>query len=271
MGNSSSKKSSKKTGYSPTVSQAGTAAHTVTAKADEPPPAYSTATAPGPSRVVVEDALLTIRNYNVVFVIDDSGSMSDRGPKGVPLWTEARIALGELAAQAQKYDTDGIELHFFNNVQVGTRLRNPRDVENLFNSVRPRGITPMAARLEKLLLEYLSILESDRSTKPVNYIVLTDGAPTDEPESVIVAAAQRLDKGNFPITQVGIQFVQIGDDPHATKFLTELDDDLKHTYKIRDIVDTTPYAGELTAETLTKILLGGINRRVDRKGGSSVM
>ena len=35
----------------------------------------------------------------------------------------------------------------------------------------------------------------------------------------------------------------------------------------QDIVDTTPYTGQqLTTEALTKILLGGINRRVDKRG-----
>ena len=34
---------------------------------------------------------------------------------------------------------------------------------------------------------------------------------------------------------------------------------------VQDIVDTTPYTGkELDAESLVKILLGGINRRIDR-------
>jgi hypothetical protein len=41
---------------------------------------------------------------------------------------------------------------------------------------------------------------------------------------------------------------------------------------LQDMVDTTPYTGgELNAEILTKILLGGINRRVDRRGGASVL
>lgn len=31
----------------------------------------------------------------------------------------------------------------------------------------------------------------------------------DDPESVIVTAARRLDAGKFPITQVGIQFIQV--------------------------------------------------------------
>jgi len=59
-----------------------------------------------------------------------------------------------------------------------------------------------------------------KALKPVNYIVLTDGAPSgctpaslhmaydliiltaDDPEDVIVTAARRLDRGNFSITQV---------------------------------------------------------------------
>lgn len=63
--------------------------------------------------------------------------------------------------------------------------------------------------------------------------------------------------------QVGIQFVQIGDDTGAKEFLKMLDDDLGESCGIWDIVDTTPYRGMLDSNALTKILLGGINRRVD--------
>jgi hypothetical protein len=107
----------------------------------------------------------------------------------------------------------------------------------------------------------------------VNYIILTDGAPTDSPEEVIVAIARRLDNGNFPLSQLGIQFVQVGDDSWATKSLRDLDDVLRNKYHIRDIVDTTPSSelqAGLSAEALIKVLLGGINRRVDVKGGQSV-
>lgn len=141
------------------------------------------------------------------------------------------------------------------------------------------GITPTGEKLEELLLDYLLRLEQAKSeadaghpgalqqVKPVNFLIITDGAPTDDPESVIVTAAQRLDAGRFPINQVGIQFIQIGNDPSATEALRELDDDLAGKYRIRDIVDTTLYTGNaLDATTLTKILLGGINRRVDRRG-----
>jgi hypothetical protein len=63
--------------------------------------------------------------------------------------------------------------------------------------------------------------------------VITDGVPTDDPESVIIAAARRLDAGNFLLSQLGIQFIQVGNDSKATKALKELDDGLNRNHKIR--------------------------------------
>ncbi|OCH94283.1 hypothetical protein OBBRIDRAFT_789419 [Obba rivulosa] len=226
----------------------------------------------------VEDALETLRKYNTVIIVDDSGSMQGKR------WREAREALAALADIASKYDTDGIDVCFLNNSLVGQEMKSGEGVRALFDRVSPRGITPIGGKLEQLLLYYLDELERAKAradtgnthpldqVKPVNYIILTDGAPTDDPEDVIVTAARRLDAGNFPLTQVGIQFVQIGNSEDATAFLNDLDNGLGERYKVRDMVDTTPYLGsELNAEIIIKILLGGINRRVDRKGGQSVL
>ncbi|EPQ59051.1 hypothetical protein GLOTRDRAFT_136033 [Gloeophyllum trabeum ATCC 11539] len=199
------------------------------------------------------------------------------------LWQEAKDALASLADVAQMYDTDGIDVCFLNSPVKGRSLRGAASVKRLFDMAMPWGATPIGERLEELLLDYLDKLErakdnydaGDRTAmdgiKPTNYIIITDGAPTDDPEEVIVNAARRLDARHFPLSQVGIQFVQIGNFRSATAFLNELDDSLSKTHGIRDMVDTTPYAGQLTVEKLTKILLGGINRRVDRKGGLSVL
>ncbi|KIK73730.1 hypothetical protein PAXRUDRAFT_177636, partial [Paxillus rubicundulus Ve08.2h10] len=179
---------------------------------------------------------------------------------------------------------DGVDIHFLNSHRSAIGMTDASKVRQLFEDVRPQGFTPIAHKLDTLVGDYLRKLEKasrkrDRgdplplqNMKPVNFIVITDGVPTDEPLDSIVALASRLDRGNYPLTQVGIQFVQIGNDKQATKFLAELDDDLSQSHNIRDIVDTTPYFGaELTAEMLIKILLGGINRRVDRRGAQAVM
>lgn len=116
--------------------------------------------------------------------------------------------------------------------------------------------------------------------KPLNIIVLTDGEPTDDPESVIVDAARRLDALNAPLSQVGIQFFQIGDEEGAREALEDLDDALAEIYGIRDMVDYTPYISDrqrekrsaeegedgeaLTGEWILKVLTGAVNRRLDR-------
>lgn len=50
---------------------------------------------------------------------------------------------------------------------------------------------------------------------------------------MIVNFARRLDAKNVPLRQLGIQFVQIGDDPDATAALKELDDKLSPTHGVR--------------------------------------
>jgi len=229
-----------------------------------------------------------LRNFDTVVIVDDSSSMAnDRSdPKCERRWDQARDALSGLFEIAAQYDTNGIDIHFLNSKKVGQNVQTAKDVKRLFDSVRPRGITPIGLKLEKLLLPYLALIERAHDEdqkllsegiegrnleciKPVNYIILTDGAATDDPESVIIAAAKRLDARNFPLSQVGIQFVQIGTDRFATYFLRELDDELTSHHHIRDMVDTTPYSpdkGQLSTRDVIKILIGGINRRIDKKG-----
>ncbi|EJD53671.1 hypothetical protein AURDEDRAFT_110460, partial [Auricularia subglabra TFB-10046 SS5] len=215
-----------------------------------------------------EDPLILLKRYDTQVIIDDSESMLGDH------WYEACDALAKLVDAASKYEISGIRLHFLNSTHT-CLVKCATDVRKAFQTVTPqiRSASPVGEKLEQLLLEYMASLEASKAQgsggeppKPVNYIVLTDGAPSDDPESVIVATARRLDSQHFPLGQIGIQFVQIGNDPEATAALRELDDELAKTHGVRDMVDTTPYAGGvLTAEILAKILLGGVNRRVDKR------
>ncbi|KAI0722380.1 hypothetical protein C8T65DRAFT_137640 [Cerioporus squamosus] len=210
-----------------------------------------------------ENALVQLRGYDTIILVDDSGSMA--GSR----WTEARRALAKLADVARDYDENGLDIYFLNSKLKIRGCKESSDVMRLFDRVRPSGITPIGERLNVLLNDYLDDLDrakryNNQLPKPVNILVLTDGVPTDDPQSVIEYAARRLDKDNYLLNQVGIQFVQIGNERNATEYLRQLDDDLAAT-GIRDIVDTTPYIGEVSSDMIIKILLGGINRREDRK------
>ncbi|KAG6854465.1 hypothetical protein C0991_006544 [Blastosporella zonata] len=256
-----------------------------------------------------EDALQTLTRYNIILLVDDSLSMAQE-----QRWEKAQIAFKQLADTACKYDNDGIDVYFMDSKVVGTFKVNidftpkrrhtneqplsqsSQDIEKVFNYVAPvANHTPMGMRLDSILRPYLHALEEAhkldpvnfRGIKPINIVILSDGLPSDDPESIIVQAAQRLDAMRCPMSQVGIQFVQVGRDPGASEYLQELDDDLtqtgirvsrmqRFTFAIlimrQDMVDTTPAEltdGELGPDTLIKILLGGINRRHDRKSNTA--
>ncbi|KAJ7784109.1 hypothetical protein B0H16DRAFT_1356101 [Mycena metata] len=234
-------------------------------------------------RETMEDALEILKKYDTVILVDDSGSMTLPGSKkGKTRWYEAGEALEKLAETAQQYDTDGIDIYFLNHRTETLNIKSPSEVRALFDKVKPSGATPTGERLDQILKARLRLLEeaqidadgtprdkkSGEAIKRTNVIVISDGEATDDPKTSIIDAASRLKAmSNLCMIQLGIQFVQIGDDRRATKALKELDDDLHKTGNIRDIVDTTPYSklSPVTADGLIKVLLGGINRRIDEQ------
>ncbi|TXT12838.1 hypothetical protein VHUM_01239 [Vanrija humicola] len=213
-----------------------------------------------------EAALEMLRDYDTVFLVDDSTSMAGER------WEQAKAAIMGVVVQAVQYDEDGLDVYFLNSKRVGKDLRTAEDVEDVFAGLKPHGATPIGLRMESILRDYMARLErstanpEEGEVKSMNLIVVTDGAPTDDPESVLISIAKRLDRGDYPLSQVGIQLLQIGDDAEATEALQELDDGLAAAHGVRDMVDTVPYNGEeMSAKLIVKVLLGGINRRLDRK------
>ncbi|KAJ3814005.1 hypothetical protein F5876DRAFT_73325 [Lentinula aff. lateritia] len=211
----------------------------------------------------MENAYEILRKFNTVILVDDSYSMhGDR-------WREAGDALCKIADIASKFDDDGIDIHFLNSLEYGCNLKSSEEVLSLFARVQPSGATWLGQKLDCLLREYLNELKEAKplkKIKPINYMVITDGRPDDQLdlEKSIVDVARRLDQGNYPLTQVGIQLVQIGRSRKAAEFLHDLDNALENRYHIRDIVDTTPYFGSsLSSDALIKIMLGGISRKID--------
>ncbi|KAG7451591.1 uncharacterized protein BT62DRAFT_1000847 [Guyanagaster necrorhizus] len=219
----------------------------------------------------MENEFQYLDQFDTVLIVDDSRSMVGRR------WEIARKALGELTVVAAQYDSDGIEIHFLNDPTVRHGLTTKEEVNELFQSVTPTPGTPIGRKLDSLLTAYVNNFEElqreGKKLKKVNYILLTDGEPSEArnselyPDKVIVKAAKRLDKLYAPQVQIGIQFVQIGHSVAATQFLQSLDGDLMKKYNIRDIVDTThARAGhDLSAKDMIKILTGGINRSVDNQ------
>jgi len=277
--------------------------------AQAPPPSYSEATAKpintaqvpitnrpassspsDASRISVaslstpEDPYAFLSTFDTVFVIDDSGSMAG------PSWHEVKKALRAITPICTAHDDDGVDVYFLNAKNPASQdgvggwknIRSAEQVESLFNHVRPGGGTPIGTRINQIMKSYLRAYEQaiaangdpdNSGVKPVNMIVITDGVPTDDPESVIVSIAKRLDKANAPPYQVGIQFFQVGNERGAAEALQELDDSLADKAGgLRDMVDTVTWSSRaeqnLTANGVLKVVLGAVVRRLDRKCAS---
>ncbi|KAK4891082.1 hypothetical protein LTR27_010289 [Elasticomyces elasticus] len=246
------------------------------------PPAYSpapnaapyvqstpTVTITPPTVTGADDPYAFLDSFDTVFLIDDSGSMA--GSR----WQEAARAIETITPICTTHDSDGIDVYFLNTPDNNFHhnVTSAATVREIFQNVRPRGGTPTGQRLNQILKPYLRKFEANPDmTKPLNIICITDGEPSDDVESPLIAAAKKLDKLDAAAWQCGVQFFQVGNDEDARKHLKQLDDDLAEIAgddDLRDIVDTVPFTGSagthLTGDGILKVVLGAVNRRLDRK------
>ncbi|RYP84671.1 hypothetical protein DL769_001105 [Monosporascus sp. CRB-8-3] len=236
-----------------------------------------------------EDEYAFLSHFDTVFLIDDSGSMARYGR-----WEEARTALAFILPVCVDHDKDGVDIYFLNHKNTnrrvdgadhkgpsaGTGYRHVKSAEavmDIFNGTEPNGQTPTGERLGQILQTYLTYFENQvqrngvdgHGVKPVNIIAITDGCPNSREvlEGVIVEAAERLQKQDALLYQVGIQFFQVGNNPIAAEFLTRLDKTIREEHQLdRDMVDTVPFnpgTGGLTDKLILKTVLGAVVKTLD--------
>lgn len=184
------------------------------------------------------------KEYDYILVIDKSGSMSEPSTtlEGRTRWDEAQEFTESFARFAEKHDDDGITvITFSSSLKVYDGVKSDT-VHRIFSSCQPGGSTNLAGALEEAFKKKFS------STKAAIILVMTDGVPDSESavKTSITNAANKLEKDG----DIGIQFVQIGHDNGAAKFLGDLDDNLKGAKF--DIVNslTREEAEKLTVEQM---------------------
>lgn len=245
--------------YSETPDAAPQSAPTPTSSNRRPAPANQTP--------VVDDQYAFLDEFDTIFLIDDSGSMAGG------LWRQTADALMTITPICTAHDEDGVDIYFLNHKPGKKNVVSSAEVQEIFQTVKPGGKTPIGGNLKEIFREYFERYEKNPdTTKPINIICITDGVPTDDVESELIKTARKLDALDAPAWQVGVQFFQVGSDPEATQYLKELDDDLPEIARdknLRDIVDTVPFLGEsgtvLSGAGILKVVLGAVMRRLDRK------
>jgi hypothetical protein len=174
-----------------------------------------------------------------VIIVDRSGSMGCPDGRGTR-WDSAGKAVEKLVETVFKYDTDHIvPLYLFDDkVEFIGECTKTSQVTNIFKTYGPRGTTDLAKCLDEALKTYSGTKRPNYEIVPgTTFIVILDGS-SDDNEAVKTVIRHYAEPQNGYIanhTQIAISFIQIGDDSGATRFLQDLDDNMKGG---PDIVDT---------------------------------
>lgn len=173
-----------------------------------------------------------------VLIIDRSGSMSWKD-KTSTRWTSARKVTEALLPVLFNYDPDkSIPLFLFDsNVTFVGECTEPHQIGQVFDTYGPGSTTNLSGALEEAMSTYAGTKRPNYKVVPgTTFIVLLDGG-ADDPTAVQKVIQKYADPNNGFVenhTQLAISFIQIADDPGATAFLEELDNNCKPL----DIVDT---------------------------------
>lgn len=196
---------------------------------------------------------LAKRDY--VIAIDRSGSMGTPHKGGKTRFQYAQEQTEALARKCAEFDSDGIDVLFFNNTVKSFEGVTADKVTQIFKESQPSGGTATDLVLAEVFNRYFTKKKAG-TAKPVTLLVITDGEPNDKAAvaRVIVEASKKIDVDE----ELAVTFIQAGDDPGARAFLQSLDDDLQKQGAKFDIVDTKNES-EMDNMSLEEILAEAIN------------
>jgi uncharacterized protein YegL len=181
-----------------------------------------------------------LNNVEVVIAIDTSGTMKEQDVRpNSPLTRLEAVheSASALAAELEKYDDDGITVvRFAGKVRIYDGVTHAK-VDQVFAEFRPMGSTATDEALRQIIDKFMDKRQQKGDVKPCCIIVFTDGEP-DNPigvAQVIVDATKKIKSRD----ELGILFIQVGNDPGATAYLEKLNNHLTDAGAAFDIVAVT--------------------------------
>ena len=210
-----------------------------------------------------------LRNYEIVFVCDDSYSMTNTiGRTGNTRWQELCDIVKKLLPITMEYDKNGVDVYFLNRESY-VKVRNATDVEYAFSET-PSGHTPLVPVLEKIFVSPMALPEKE---KKLLVFVATDGKPTDEDGEEEVDKLEQLLKETRNSNTTYVSFLLCTDEREYVDYMENWDRDMVHVdvtddydtelKKIRRYQENPSYAFT-EDDYIVKALVGSIIPHIDR-------
>lgn len=198
-----------------------------------------------------------LENRDYTLIIDKSGSMRAPDlPEGKSRWAVMQESTLALARKCEELDPDGIAVYIFSGRFKRYDNVTASHVERIFQENEPVGGTNLVSVLQDALNNYFRRKAAGQTKAGGETIlVVTDGEPDDRMAvvDVIINASRKIQRDE----ELAISFIQVGAEPHVTKFLKSLDEQLQGVGAKFDIVDTVTFE-DMEDMTLTDVLLKAI-------------
>lgn len=209
-----------------------------------------------------------LKDYEIVMVCDDSGSMR------TPVDNTQRTRWDELCSIVKKvlkisliFDANGVDIHFLNR---GT-TNNVKDfsmIDQLF-AIPPKGFTPLVPVLRNIFQSRLAL---GNHNKKLLVFVATDGEPTDQSNKSNVPELEHLMNNIRRIDTTYVSFLLCTDDSASVRYLRGWDQLMTHV----DVTDDfhseretiRQYQGQPNypfseGDYIVKALVGAFVREID--------
>ena len=204
----------------------------------------------------MSEALLQNRDYTIV-VAKTATSLLKTPPGHDQRWLAAHDAILSLAQTCETFDPDGITVYMSCRDQADLFKQYkqvlPSQVTAIFDAHYPPDTLNLLTVLQTALDDYFTRKAAAQTKLNGEMIlVLIDGEPQDRMAiaKLLIRTTAKLDRDH----ELGIGFLQLGDDFIARGFLNALDENLKSAGAKFDIVHTQTFA-EVSPDSLTKFLL----------------
>lgn len=203
------------------------------------------------------NALLENRDYTVI-IAKTIGSMGVAPPYFEKRWTDACTAIVALAEICAQFDPDGITIYISSKSNQSGSFQQyqhvlPSQVSKIFTDNIPPEHLNLVEALKLALDSYFARKELKQTkSNGTMIIVLIDREPLDRLSmvKVIVQAAQQIERDE----ELGIGFLQVGDDLITRGFLNALDQDLRSQAGAKFDIVHTRVLDTIQPDSLTNFL-----------------